>query len=51
MIRQQNTNSINTQGINKYMDIVNTTADNYLAVIGLDPNTEEAKYKENVKSG
>ena len=37
------------QGINKYMDIVNTTADNYLAVIGLDPNTEEAKYKENVQ--
>lgn len=37
------------QGINKYLEIVNRTADNYLAVIGLDPNTEEAKYKEHVK--
>lgn len=37
------------QGINKYMEIVNSSADRYLAVIGLDPNTEEAKYKEHVK--
>ena len=37
------------QGINKYMEIVNRTEDNNLAVIGLDPNTEEAKYKEHVK--